>query len=315
MRSTMYMVAVSVCLLLAGAAHAGDYYGSQDGDWSLAATWNNAGVPGTNDGVWISGENVVHDSAASGLAGYGAVDNGSLTLQKSLNVEQWWNVNGGGVVDLNGNDLTVDGGLNFNGGSIVNSGRILVPTEHINVGGGTSIALDGDDYINRAYVYDGCTMALGSVGGNVEAGIVADYHGLVTVDPGYVTSSGFYFDVRNGGMVRITQGAGVTTGVTYAPYDDPYWRALRWAVQTGGLVELNFDSGSASGDWIFKMLDTTDTLTDMVTDGRLVITGAPYEIVNDGTWTIVRATGEIPEPATMSLLAIGSLAALIRRKR
>ncbi|MCE5328451.1 MAG: PEP-CTERM sorting domain-containing protein [Planctomycetaceae bacterium] len=48
---------------------------------------------------------------------------------------------------------------------------------------------------------------------------------------------------------------------------------------------------------------------NMVTDGRQVITGAPYGIVNDGTWTTIQATGNIPEPATMSLLAIGALAA------
>ncbi|MCE5325628.1 MAG: PEP-CTERM sorting domain-containing protein [Planctomycetaceae bacterium] len=121
-----------------------------------------------------------------------------------------------------------------------------------------------------------------------------------------------------------------------------HWRpVLRWTSDVSGTITITGLGGGGSDGWgdcqvrIVKNGNFASPLWDSglqgngtrVSMGSVVVTVAPgdtldFTSVNTGAgqwagWNDVIATGDVlvPEPATMSLLAIGGLAALIRRRR
>ncbi|MEN6662350.1 MAG: PEP-CTERM sorting domain-containing protein, partial [Phycisphaerae bacterium] len=96
-----------------------------------------------------------------------------------------------------------------------------------------------------------------------------------------------------------------------------------------GLLSLIFDNKEVAGlDWAFRWLgDHATTLEGLHTAGKLTWDGAPaldYQgnpidvsiFYNDADgYTYVGYTSNIPEPATMTLLAIGAAGVLLRRRR
>ncbi|MCE5279089.1 MAG: PEP-CTERM sorting domain-containing protein [Planctomycetaceae bacterium] len=127
-----------------------------------------------------------------------------------------------------------------------------------------------------------------------------------------ITVAGNVFSDSGNYQLNVIQNAGQTTGMTLNG---------DLSLNTGDILNLVFDGTELAGpDWAFRWLgDHVSDLQNLQTAGKLTWSGAPLDVgflynVADN-YTYVGYISNIPEPATMSLLALGGLAALIRRKR
>ncbi|MCE5327396.1 MAG: PEP-CTERM sorting domain-containing protein [Planctomycetaceae bacterium] len=288
MRTILATILMIGCVVaFAGGAWADEWNTSQSGDWSDPATWGGAtpvGGPPAGDyaRLWHSG--IVFDAAATdGIWGFVFGDNASLTLQKDIHVATHARIGGYGSNST----------LNSNGHDIY-SGDFMSLGVYVYGGATPNTTLTGG---GKVFVTNGLTVG----GGNALAEISGGTVGSVKMG-----------DWGDGNTLRITQNSGQQDGLTVSSGSITF--------SGSNIIDLQFAAPSADGlYWALRLAGShTGELETLHTAGTLTWT-APYVISvfeQDG-YTYVGNPNVVgtPEPATMSLLAIGGIAALIRRKR
>ncbi|MCE5325401.1 MAG: PEP-CTERM sorting domain-containing protein [Planctomycetaceae bacterium] len=151
---------------------------------------------------------------------------------------------------------------------------------------------------------DGVQFGVLSTWDNSQAGVINMTGAAVT----------FNSSADIGGQANVNQVAGQQNGLTLNG---------TFSIVDGSLLNLVFDGTELAGlDWALRWLgDHEATLKAYAApeDGRLTWSGAPLDVSifynAEDNYTYVGYISNIPEPATMSLLTLGGLATLIRRKR
>lgn len=197
-------------------------------------------------------------------------DMGAATLQigADSNGARFGALGGGeeGVLDVDGATIHFgnwDGAnrLRATGGAIVNSGYVAVYTRD-------AITLD-----NTAQLHASSHLYVRTPRLNIAGA-------CLTVDGDLFSDWGF-----DSFEVNLFQNAGQRTGMT-----------LNGALNLSGAsdrLNLSFAAGSGTGDWIFRKKEISDSLTVLRDSGRITVNrgAGQYEIVNDGTYTTIRAIG------------------------
>lgn len=177
-------------------------------------------------------------------------------------------------------------------------------------------------------------VAVGLVAAGASAGLITDWEMTATGDPIIISDlSGFqleatwsyedWFNADGIQSIISTTGAGTyTVRIIYGLTDSAYTDGWGWF--EAGLYDVaditepwdDFDENAYGWDYVAETtLGTWHTFDiELTTEGAsnlLWIGGGSY---NGGSSVVVGAVSLVPEPATMSLLALGGLS-LIRRKR
>ncbi|MCE5325399.1 MAG: PEP-CTERM sorting domain-containing protein [Planctomycetaceae bacterium] len=151
------------------------------------------------------------------------------------------------------------------------------------------------------------TPTAGKVSITTGSGIsLGDYSGGATLDmTGAVTVSLVTIGQETASVLNFSQIVGQTDGLTTSALDIAAGSAMNLVFDNDTFAYNVFESGGytvigKADDWIFRWAGShVGDINTMINDDRITVSFA----------------GTIPEPATMSLLALGGLAALIRRRK
>jgi fibronectin-binding autotransporter adhesin len=171
------VLAVFICL----PAFATPYTSNQSGDWSVAATWAPAGVPGAGDDVTITNSHVITVSDARSIDSVTFLNNsggkelhlvtgGALTvLDSGTAVQLNPSSDGTNLLLMNGGTLTLGAGsLSINGG-----GLSLARARFTSLGGTLSIAGDllfTGNSVNAQLQFDAASNGTVQIGGDLGNG-------------------------------------------------------------------------------------------------------------------------------------------------
>jgi len=271
---------------------------------------------------WTSSASVYVGGGSTGAGGAGVVNisNGGL-VQVAGTLKVWGtgevNVSNGrlsvGQLDLeDGMALAMDNGvlahplqqLDLQGISITGSGEIVVGSAGVSLGvAGNEGSLVGTSDTERLVVY-------GDVGGWGSMSNVTIYGNLsVGSSPGSIDAAGL--TLTSSGTLTMELG-GLTAGAEYDQIE------VTGALALDGALEVIWYGGfeAVEGD-TFTLFDLSDPSADVI--GTFDPVTLPAFTDTDLAWNIdnLYTTGEItviPEPVTMTLLALGGLAVLRRRR-
>ncbi|MCE5325013.1 MAG: PEP-CTERM sorting domain-containing protein [Planctomycetaceae bacterium] len=264
----------------------GDAQVNVDGSGSAitcnSTAWIGNGA-GTNGKLSITGGAVV---TLNGNVNHNSTVANSITLDSTsqLYINDWFNFYGGGVFNF---DF-----VNSSKPESAKLGKIAMP-----YGVGSTL-----NYISGATV----NMGAGSDGFGLDFLAMSNgVQGTLNITGAAVTIGGVYGGYIEGGgnAINVTQAAGQTTGITFeGAFTLLSGSSINLFFDNAPFTPTVFESGGYTmvgkiGDWGFRWAGShLDELNTMLGDGRITV-------------------GFVPEPATMSLLALGGLAALIRRKK
>ena len=310
MKKSISIVAVAALMLpLAMAAPAMGaivWNGSVgDGLWNTPGNWT-----GSSGGRDILNGDTVTLSGAAGSSGSLEVKGGStLTVTTDLDSSDDLLMDTGGTFNMNagyyeqgekfklneGGAATGGATFNMNGGKLTVGNKLEIYNNAVlDISGGNLAANDGD--------------GIEFVGGTVRVNGI--WTGLVGEDLIYleaVTESGGTFEFLPNAAGEIATIMTSTTGVASNAL-----KVILDAGQTAATTLTLFDGGAVGA---FSSVEVTQGVTTL-TEGTWNALG-----VNEYAIDYVSDTGAqmqvnvVPEPATMSLLAIGGLALIRRRKR
>jgi len=258
-------------------------------------------------GKWFPALNAIPDGSAVTIAG-------GATLDLNDFDETIGSLAGGAgsQVQLGAGTLTTGG----NGDNTAFAGVIAGTGGLVKEGGGAMTLSGTNLYTGDTAIHDGALLLAGSVAGDV----IVNPGGTLSAgaSPGHGIIGGAY--AQDGTM--LAELGGTAQGATTGGYD---WIEVEASATLGGIVDVDFVDGFASA---WALGDYFDILTAArgITDPDL--SGVAFDFSDAQTgfvwWTSIVPLGGgaealrlqiAPEPATLTLLALGLLPVLRRRKR
>jgi hypothetical protein len=303
MKYGISLVAVAALMLATPALADTNFDGGPTGtgtDWNTAENWDTDLVPSNpapsgGDTVINGAYNVVIDSAAPRSDGLLIVQGGaSLTINANIESGDDLEVNGGGTVNMQAGFLDLGnrkvkfgvGTFNMKGGTVEVGDKFeMYNGSLLNITGGTLEAKDTD-----GFEFDG--------------GIIRVDGDAATIYCDQVTSGGGTFEfvpTAAGGISTITsatdalkkiRGAGISVALDALTVDE---------------VDMMLFSGI--------LVDPMSVTVTKDAGATVLVLGTDYTLDYVNGTDLGLKLSVVPEPATMSLLAIGGLALLRRRKR
>ncbi len=289
-------VMLVVCLAMAPPTF-GAVTAVQDGDWNDPATWGGVAPSGS---IYITGgETVTVNATATGGAFTRVYNNSHLIINANLTLTDDLVIQSGstvtmnaGMLELNPEKLKIGEGAGT--GAFYMKGGTAHVNEDIELFAGGLLEFSGGSFTHDVPLeFEGGTIRV--------VGDGASLISLTNTDPGNGTYE--FVPTAAGGITAITSGDTKT-----------------------GLLNVNLDALSASatmtlftGGWVDVFLVGDVTITQGATTltagtaGSLLLN--EYALTYPGANSMDLEVNVIPEPATMSLLALGGLAMLRRRRR
>ncbi len=317
-------------LLSAGAANAFIYAndnsllwtGAIDNNWNIDGNWDNVqgtdlGVPGNGNTAYAlidSGTaNITPSSAPTGpgdiyRAYIGGTSGGTLNVSADSSYGRFytgWDNGATGYLNLTAGAMSMNSGnfeLGHNGSSVATISGGTMNASQIKLANGatstSSLTISGGVVDASSYIWMQAGTATMTVNGS-SASITAD---RLLVDAGNGHTLNFGLDA--GGVTPIN-----VDGTTAGSYDSADLNDL--AIVLDDLVGFG---GVGTYDLIVSAENLTEsglTVTDTFDDAGLTTSWA---IVSEGGNEILRAT-VIPEPATLSMIALVAFGAVVVRRR
>jgi hypothetical protein len=303
MKYGISIVAVAALMLAAPALGATTWDGSElDGLWNTAGNWDN-GLPNGGTTSITNGDSVTLSGTAGDTNVLNVNTGSTLTVTTDLGSGDDLLMDTGGTFNMNagyydqGEKFKLYGGgagstFNMNGGTVEVDNKLEIYNNSVlDISGGNLKATDGD-----GIEFNGGIVRVNGI-----------WTGLVGEDLIYleaVTESGGTFEF-------LPTAAGEIAPITCLAAASNDLKVILDAGQTAATTLTLFEGGAISAFGTVEVTQGVTTLTEGTWDALGVNQYAIDYVSGTGVQMQVNV---IPEPATMSVLAIGGLA-LLRRKR
>ena len=348
--SRLLMVAAVFAVALGGVAQAAVWTGAgADDEYSTAANWDDNMVPdgGANSTQDIDGAFTV-DRSVDSTAGRTFVRGGGVLnvtagdhsdSRSGASIYNFVGDGSAGTVNLSGGSYDIGHAVRIGGGNASSDGTFSVSGGALYVSRGSNSAIDTANPGGRPSLQTGGPNA-GSVGlFEVSGGSVITRFGSHVGPTGTfsvvgsgatsiaignnVNGDGLWLQ-RAGGTLKAAIDAGGVTPIFIDDNGDD-GAGIFAEFEAGSLLDLGFNGISpVAGTWTILELEgadieTTGTGTNTGYSLGLALSGSTasgwsFNVDNSGANGLLTATYVVPEPTSLALMMIGSMACLIRRR-